>query len=392
VSRASSPERGNSSEAPVSGWRPIAVLPNLLSGDAVDGDVVAFAAASDARVRAICQKIPKFADLLSRFTDAFEASLDPMVLIARDDILPSLTADAFLSFRDLVAISVIPYSRSINTVYRTTNRIVYSNSFWIYPWTLSTDNQYLMTQTPALSGMHVVEAFRGQSSPELSVIQIKDFDTPLFEALLIRWKRYYFGRRARWEDRALFRSLNMAFQAASLPAGVGANIFDLGRSVSLWVSALEILSHPRVVKADLFTVYPLFEKITYCESKVGRRRYAAYVPKWKKDQNKKKKITEPRRPLPCWIYGKLFQASNRFLHGNPVTIRTLSPTGTKDGLFWLAPSLYRLGLSGFLELVVDKKLPYWLSATYDKNIRLQNKRKIYDRQHMAERALLHIRK
>ena len=222
-------------------------------------------------------------------------------------------------------------------------------------------------------------------------MQIKDFDTALFEALLVRWKRHYFGKRARWEDRALFRSLNMAFQAALLPAGVGANIFDLGRSVSLWVSALEIFSHPRVGKADLFTVYLLFENITYCDEKVGRRRYAAYVPKWKKDQNKKKKTKEPRRPLPCWIYGKLFQARNHVLHGNRVTIKTLSPTGTKDGLFWLAASLYRLGLSGFLNLVVDKKLPYFLSHAYDKNVPLQKKRKMYDRQHMVERALLRIR-
>jgi hypothetical protein len=110
----------------------------------------------------------------------------------------------------------------------------------------------------------------------------------LFQALLSRWKRHYFGKRARWQDRALFRSLNMAFQAASLPAGVGANIFDLGRSVSLWVSAFEILSHPRVSKADLFTVYPLFERVVYCERKVGRRQYAAYIPQWKKIRTKRR--------------------------------------------------------------------------------------------------------
>ena len=96
--------------------------------------------------------------------------------------------------------------------------------------------------------------------------------------------------------------------------------------------------------------------------------------------------------MTCWIYGKLFQARNHFLHGNRVTIKTLSPTGTKDGLFWLAPSLYRLGLSGFLNLVVDKELPYFLSHVYDKNVPLQKKRKMYDTKHVVERALLRIRK
>jgi hypothetical protein len=375
----------------VNSWTPIAILPNLSNGKVVDGEVVAFAGSQDSRVQAICQTLPKFADLLSRFTDAFGVALDPVVLIARDDALPDLTAAALLSFRDLVAISIIPYSRSLSTVYRTTNRIVYANSFWIYPWTLAKDNQSLTTATPAFTGMHVVEAFHGQSSPDLPVMQIRDIDTPLLEALLARWKRHYLGRRRDWKDRALFRSLNMAVQAALLPAGVGTTIFDLGRSVSLWVSAFEILSHPRVSKAGLFTVYPLFEGVTYCDRNVGRRRYAAYVPEQQKRKNKRRNVKEPRRSLACWIYGELYQARNNFLHGNRVSKRTLSPKGTKDGLFWLAPSVYRLALTGFLTLSVDHHLPYRFSNSYDNNPALRKKWEARDKQTIIERALLRIR-
>ena len=376
----------------MSGWSPIAILPNLLSGKLIEGEVVALAGPQDSRIQTICQVTPKFADLLSRFTNAFGVALDPVVLIARHDALPRLTADALLSFRDLVAISIIPYSRSLNTVYKTTNRIVYANSFWIYPWMLGKDNQSLTTSTPAFIGIDDVAAFHGQASPELPVMQIKDIDTPLLEALLECWKRHYLGSRQRWKDRALFRSLNMAVHAASLPAGVGTTIFDLGRSISLWVSAFEILSHPGVGKAGLFTVYPLLERVTYCDRKAGRRGYAAYIPEWKKGKNKKQNIKEPRRSLPCWIYGKLYQARNDFLHGEPVSVKTLSPTGTKDGLFWLAPSLYRLALTGFLKLSVDRNLPYWLSDDYENNPLLQKKREAYDQQNMIERALLRIRK
>jgi hypothetical protein len=376
----------------VSSWSPIAILPNLSSGKVIEGDVVALAGSQDSRIRAICQAVPKFADLLSRFTNAFGVALDPVVLIARDDALPDLTADALLSFRDLIAISIIPYSRSLNTVYRNTNRIVYANSFWIYPWTLGKDGQSLTASTPAFSGIHVVEAFHGQASPDLPVMQIDDLDTPLLEALFACWKRHYLGTRRRWKDRALFRSLNMAVQAASLPAGVGTTIFDLGRSISLWVSAFEIVSHPRVKKAGLFTVYPLLERVTYCDRKVGRRRYAAYIPEWNKRNNKKQQVKEPRRSLPCWIYGKLYQARNDFLHGNRVSVKALSPKGTQNGLFWLAPSLYRLALTGFLKLSVDHNLPYWLSDSYKSNPLLRKKRDAYDRQSMIERALLRIRK
>jgi hypothetical protein len=373
-------------------WSPIAILPNLAPGQSVEGGIVALANSSDPCVQAISSAVPRFADFLSRFTDAFNVGLSPVVLIARTEKLHVLTPDALLSFRDLVAMSVVPYCRSLNTVYRTTNRIAYADSFWIYPWTLSRDYEHLTTATPALTAFHVVEEFHGQSWPAMPVLPIKEFDEPLFEKLLARWKRYYFGGQQLWQDRALFRSLNMAFQAASLPAGVGANIFDLGRSVSLSVSAFEILSHPRVTKTDLFTVYPLFEKLTYCDRKVGQRRYAAYIPKGKKDQNRKKGLKESRRPLPCWIYGKLYQARNHFLHGNRVTIKTLSPAGTKDGLFWLAPSLYRLGLSSFLKITVNHDLPYWLSDAYDGNPTLQKRRKAHEVQHMIERALLRIRR
>jgi hypothetical protein len=377
----------------VTSWSPIGILPNLRGSKTAAAefvasacDTVAFVGSDDLRVQAICEAAPKFTDLLSRFTDAFGVALDPVVFIVRDDALSFLTAEALLSFRDVVAISIIPYCRSLNTVHRATNGIAYSNTFWIYPWTLSKDNEWLTTSTPAFSGIHDVEAFRGQSSPELPVMEIDDLDSPLLEALVACWKRHYFRKGRRWKDRALFRSLNMAVQAASLPAGVGTTIFDLGRSISLWVSAFEILSHPRIGKAGLSTVYPMLEGISFCERNVGRRRYAAYNPA------KKKKAKEPRRSLASWVYGKLYQARNDFLHGNRVSTKTLSPKGTKNGLFWLAPSLYRLALTGFLKLSVDRHLPYWLSGDYENSPALRKKLKVYERQSIAERALLRIRK
>lgn len=345
-------------------WVPVAILPNLSGGRAIEAEIVALAPFDDPRVQAMCEATPLFAELLSRFTDAFGVPLDPFVFIARGDAAHDLSADALLSFRDLVAISVIPFSRSLNTVYKTTNRIVYSNSFGLYPWTLSRDNEALIASTPAFKGFHDVKQFHGQSSPELPVMRVedRDIDTTMLDALVLRWKRYYFGRR-RWKDRALFRSLNMAVQAGAIPANVP-TIFDLGRSISLWVSAFEILSHPRVEIASVMTVYRLFEGVHYCDRSVGRRRYAAYIPQ--REKSKRKRAGLPlRHPLPCWIYGKLYQARNNFLHGNPIPKNALSPKGTKNGLFWLAPCLYRLALTGFLDLSVDpsvrSKLPYRFS-------------------------------
>lgn len=47
-----------------------------------------------------------------------------------------------------------------------------------------------------------------------------------------------------WDDVALTRSLNMAYHASLLPAGTDTTFYDVGRIVSLWVSAFEILVHP----------------------------------------------------------------------------------------------------------------------------------------------------
>ncbi len=318
-------------------WTPAALLPNITSKKAIECDVIGIAPSDDHRVAAFSQAHPKLKELLSRFTDSFDVPLEPMVLIVRDDVLPKLAkVEPLASFRDLVAMSIIPYTRSLSTVYNGSARISYSNSFWFHPWMLATDNEHLYANTPAMTAFHVIDDFHGQSSPELSTMEVEDFDLPLFKAMASRWKRHYLSTRHTWSDRALFRSLNMAMQAAQLPGGIDTTLYDLGRQVSLWVSAFEILAHLRITGSGLRAVYPLFEKVSYRNSALGRRRYAAYMTQRK---------PWPRRPLPCWLYGKLYRARCAFLHGSPVRVALLN-----HRLFRLAPSLYRLALTGFLKL------------------------------------------
>ncbi len=92
----------------------------------------------------------------------------------------------------------IPYARSLGSVYGTGNRIMYSNSFWLYPWMLGTDNERFIANTPAITTFHMVEEFHGQSSPELAVMELSNIDEPLMRALVLRWNRHYLGRRQRW--------------------------------------------------------------------------------------------------------------------------------------------------------------------------------------------------
>jgi hypothetical protein len=364
-------------------WIPVAVLPNLYTRRTIEGEHVALVPPNDPRVAAYISAHPILGEFLGRFTDAFHTPLETVVFIARENAIARFndTQGALLSFRDLVALSVVPYARSNGLVYGGTNRISYANSFWLHPWMV--ENDALTASTPAFSGFHVVEEFHGQSSPELPLMQLSEQDEPLFDALLARWKRHYLGKRQRWQDRALFRSLNMAYQAAQLPAGKGPTLYDLGRIAALWVSAFEVLAHPRTYSSGLRYVYPLLERVSYLDRKVRRRKYVAYAGSAKKPW--------PHRPLPCWLYGRLYRGRNAFLHGNPVSPKTLQPRDLKVSLFWLAPSLYRLALTGALNLAFPKQLPK--GGTEEQIGKLLAERMEFNEpQRIAERALLRARR
>ena len=366
-----------------SNWTAAAILPNISTRRAIEGDVIALAPRSDPRVNLFCTDHPKFRLLLSRFTDAFQVPVDPVVLIVRDDVLPRLAkVEPLASFRDLVAMSVIPYCRAMASVYKNPHHISYSNSFAFYPWTLNTENEHLVALTPAMKSVHVVEAFHGQSSPELPAMPLSEIDDPLLDALLRRWKGHYLSHRQRWEDRALFRSLNMATQAAQMPGSIDVTLYDLGRITALWVSAFEILAHPRTAHSGITSVYTLFERVSHRDLRVGTRRYVAYKGRSKQPW--------PRRSLSCWLYGKLYQARNRFLHGSPVRISLLNPPNSQAGLFWLAPSLYRLALTGFLDLSFKRPIPNPETPEFGECF--TQSMEFWNYQEIIERALLETRR
>src|SRR5262245_61802395 len=116
-------------------WRPVAVLPNIYTSDSFEGGPIALAGVNDVRIQEIITAHPKFLDFLSRFTDAFGVRLSPAILVVKRSVFSELrTTNAIPSFRDALAISVIPYARALNVVYGSANHIYYGASFWLYPW------------------------------------------------------------------------------------------------------------------------------------------------------------------------------------------------------------------------------------------------------------------
>lgn len=325
-------------------WKAVAVLPNVELKAPIEGGLAALAPCGDERVLALVRAHPHLGAFLAQFTDAFGVEEEPSVLLVQSNAPRSIfTANAFASFRDAIALSVVPYNRALGLLRSGTPRIHFSNTFSLYPWMLDKDYEYLMVNTLAVLGVHEVTKFNGQSSPEISRATLAPtaLDQPLLTELLKRWHRYCTGRGPKWPEQALFRSLNMANQASLLPAAADVTFYDIGRSIALWVSAFEILAHPGVGRSGLRLVYDLLEKVVWETKGCRSRRHKAY------DANHK---PYTRRSIACWVYGEIYKARNDFLHGNPISENRLTVKRSKRNLFYYAAPLYRLALTAFLPL------------------------------------------
>ena len=333
-------------------WLSVFVLPNIHVKDPIDADVAVIADSSDARVQQVLSEIPVLDRFLRSFTTQAGYKIHPSLMIMQNDAPKGFfSVEAVSSLRDLIAMSVIPLARANSAVHGRPFATQYSDFYEFYPWTINTMHQHLVCNTPALMGIEQAEQFRGQSDPGLGpvVLQSHDFDTVLLKLLLTRWKRHYGGKSKKWANTALFRSLNMAVAAAKMPATVEVRLFDLGRAISLWVSAFEILAHPRVGKSGLPLVYGLLEKAPWHSDRMKERRYRAYDPRQPKKSSP--------RSLPCWLYGEIYQARNDFFHGNPIRITRLNVRGSGRSLFFFPPMLYRMALAAYLPIKANLKVP-----------------------------------
>ena len=339
-------------------WIATAVLPNVELEVPIEEGKMALVPSSDPRALNACNAHPNLLTFLNSFTDTFGQKLAPSVMMVRKDAPQRVfTIEALAGFRDAISMSVVAYSRASELEMPHGHRINYSDYFWLYPWMVDRRGDYLVANTPAMLAIHDIDKFRGQSSPEIARCELRPsaLDQPLLAALLKHWhKRFAVSRSGGWRERALFRSLNMANRAAAVPAGLDTTYYDVGRLIALWVSAFEILAHPGDKKSDLAAVYRLLEDVEWLSKLCGYRRYKAHE---NRSTSKRRAASDSRRILACWLYGRLYQARNSFIHGNRIKSADLSIRGTDWGLFRYAAPLYRLALTGFLPLTWREPIP-----------------------------------
>lgn len=332
-------------------WKPAIIFPNVAIGEPIEEGPALFAPVGDVRVEGLSRAHPKFRQFLSRFTDAFGRKVSTSLLLIRSDAAETfLSSAAISSFRDALALSVIPYSRAIWIKHDTGRGAYWSNTFATYPLMIDKDYKWIIGRTPAIVSIDDVNKFRGQSSAELPHLglQLSDFDRPMLRELLNRWNSRFSATNPTWMERAIIRSLNMAYQAGHLPGGTDVTFYDLGRTIALWVSAFEILAHPGNGNSGLKQVYGLLDKIEWKHSDMKVPAYDSYMGR--------NRVRE-KKNIACWLYGELYHARNDFLHGNPVDSARLEICGSGRNLGTYAAPLYRMALTAFTSLSFPKPSP-----------------------------------
>ncbi len=160
-------------------WTPIWALPNIELDEPVDSDFFALAPASDPRVRVLKREHPEFSKFMIRFTDTFKHRIHPTLILRREDAPEQLrSVEAATGFRDLLVASTIPKARSLGIVHDGgRQRVAYSSFFSIYPWMVDRHYEHIIADTPAMLAVHEAQAFKGQSSPDLSpaTVNRRDF-------------------------------------------------------------------------------------------------------------------------------------------------------------------------------------------------------------------------
>jgi len=331
-------------------WSIFFALPNISVKYQIGNDWLAIVPHDDDRITQAMSKDPYTKALVNKFTDQFGRKVYPSFLIFSDNIPDRLRdIEALIGFRNTFALSVIIKGHEHSLTSTFVAYPLYSDYFDFYPIAVTKDNDGFLTQSPSVLGYDdEYNKFAGQTSPSLAGMRSVSvgLDDQLFKLLIRIWERRFLkGRINEWSTRSLFRSLEMAYHASTMPYKNHSTIYDYGSSVSLWVSAFEILSHPRRGNASLSSVLNLLGSYDWNNNVLKRKVYTVRYH----GKNHKVTLTEK-------LYKELYDTRNDFLHGNPVKANRLFPFKNKNlpALIKFAPLLYKVALLCFLDKFKSK--------------------------------------
>jgi hypothetical protein len=324
-------------------------MPNVTLDAPVEASHAALVPTNDDRLVALSRQKPALKTFLSSFHNEFGNQVAPTIGLIREDSLKSvLTVTAFGGFRDATCMSAVIAGQTRTTIYGHPQGVLHSDAFDVYPWfpSLQFDGRITAT-TPALHAFHMVDELRPQSEPALGnrFLNNRDFDQPLLDALVGRWKWCFATGEQSIRDRRLFRALDMARAGSRIPGGSDASEHDAGRAVALWVSAFEILAHDET-GSDFGRVIDLLAQVEWSRSELKEP-----------DRAVQTRDGLVRTNLAGGVYERLHKVRNDFLHGNRVDAETLKLEKCEKSVLFFAAPLFRLALTAYLDLRWTTEFP-----------------------------------
>jgi len=317
------------------------VLPNLQIKSPIETKFVGILPDTDPRVTEIAKRSNAVRILVNGFFDRRGSKCHVSVMVVHKDAPKTVLNDvALVSFRNCFAISCVLKSWAFSIGSPNSIGTRFSDYFDFYPFSPTRDGANLLHMGYALNTIESPNGFQGQTYPELPAID-KNFhlhtthDEEIFDLLRKAWVERFEKGRKTWRANKLFRSLAIAYHACSLPKKNSLWFYDFGVSVALWISAFEILAHPGPSgKSDLTTVLDLLSKIRFSGSTTKRRRRFRFRGRVQNGNAAE------------YLYWRLYDSRNAFLHGNPATVHTALYKSRKRHslLTSVAPVLYALAL------------------------------------------------
>jgi hypothetical protein len=332
-------------------WSIVFVLPNINVQKPIGNEWISIVPHDDTRISKTILTNPFSSALVEKFEDQFGRKVYPSLLIIKNDAADYIRdIEAIVGFRNAFAVATIIMGHEHSLTSTFVAYPLYSDYFDFYPITISRHNNGFITSSPSVLGFDDEHKnFRGQRSPSLAGLGAVSAspDDRLFNLLERVWERRFVRRKLNeWQTRALFRSLEMAYQATTIPLKNHSTIYDYGSSASLWVSAFEILTHPRKGKVDLLSILNLLGSYDWDEKVIKRKTYKV---KYRGHDHQVNLVQK--------LYKELYDTRNDFLHGNPVKPDRLYPFKNKKNhlIIRYAPIIYKVALLSFLNQFEDKR-------------------------------------
>ena len=355
-------------------WIVVFIIPSLKIKAQAVNDVgltlgltgMALVARDDPRVQAYCEWSPAASTLLSRFLTEYSRPHDPTRLVAHRRWLDSFgkRAEPVIAFRNAVAMACVCHVRA-NGGWQGAS---WTESFDHHAAEVAVDGSHVDILTPALQSFAApVEDMVFTLEHGLPVAEYIFSDERLAVWLGKAWLDTYRNGRNVAAGRTLFRSLELAYMAASMRSRNYSSIHEVGVGTVLWVNAIEILAAPSDRNVRRLDGHALVEQFVWdMNPLLDSRRYRVV-------EHRRPKIKYRGAKLVAKVYDHLYEARSKFVHGDQVSRALLRPFGPDPAppLLALASTVYRTALLAYLQRhwkwtrqmeAKDHLGTFWLSA------------------------------